>query len=355
MATQIDYLAVSLLDNFTCDLETIPLSPELSIVRLDKLSDPKAKYIFGEDAINLSTKIVTDPSSTIGHQMAPIEVGVMNFILRPVELSNHTLYWRFIGEIPDPLYENFDQRAAPIAFSNALTALRLLKPGFVGRYPTRIIGEPGVSTAQDGFVISMPNEDPEYLSPNFHKISQAYVFESADIEFLKLLLGALTNLTNTSLQIAISRLNSQYTRNREDERLIDAVVALEAIYLSGVNNELKFRLAIRAATHLGNGDELERARIFNLVKSAYDLRSALVHGSLQEITESKVFKRGSWKTPDELLKDITSLLRSSLRSILTEIGEEHFGSQFHNKLDTNIIEGTTFQNQGAALTGNACH
>ena len=344
MATQVDYIAVSLLDNLMCDLEVIPLSPEFSIVRLDKLSDPRAKYIFGEEAIKLSNKIVTEPFSPNSYRMIPIEIGVMNSVLRPSEISNHTLYWHFVSEIPDPPHENFDQHAASKAFSNALTALRLLKPGFVGRYPARIIGDPSVSTVPGGFVISMPIEDPEYLSPYPHRVGQAYVLESTDIEFLKLILGAITKLTNTSLKIAVSRLNSQYTRSQEEDRLIDAVVALEAIYLSGVNDELKFRLAIRAATHLGNGDKSERARIFTLVTSAYDLRSTLVHGSLQEITESRVFKRGLWETPDELLKDITSLLRSSLRSILTEIGEQHFGSQFHKELDTNIVEGTTFQN-----------
>jgi len=343
MTTQVDYLAVSLLDNFKCDLDAIPLSAGLSIMRLDKLSDPKAHYLFGKEAIEFSNKVVNEPSSPNTHRLIPFEVGIGGVVQRPVELSNHTLYWRFIGEVPDPPYKNFDPNAAAKSFRDTLTALRLLKPEFVGRYPTRIIGDPSVSTVPGGFVISSPIEEPEYLSPYPHKVSQAYVLEASDIETLKLILKAVSKLSNMSLQIAVSRLNGQYIRNSVEDRLIDAVVALEAIYLSGVNDELKFRLAVRAATHLGSDDKSERSRIFELVTNAYDLRSTIVHGSVHEIAASKIFKRGSWKKPDELLENVTSLLRNALVSILTDLSEEYFGSKFHKELDTCVITGVPFR------------
>jgi hypothetical protein len=343
MTTQVDCIAVSLLDNLKCDVDIIPISTTLSITRLDKLSDPKAQYIFGKEAIEFSNKVVNEPSSPNTHRLVLFQVGVGSFIQRPAELSNHTLYWHFLGEVPDPPYKHFDLKAASKSFRDMLTALRLLKPGFVGRYPTRIIGDPSV-TVPGGFAISEPLEEPEYLSPYPHKLSNAYILEEYEIETLKLILKAVSKLTHTSLQIAVSRFNGQYTRSSAEDRLIDAVVALEAIYLAGVNDELKFRLAIRAATHLGGNDKSERSRIFELVTNAYDLRSTIVHGSIHEITASKIYKRGLWKKPDELLGDMTAILRTALKSILINIGEENFGTKFHKELDSCIITGADFPN-----------
>jgi hypothetical protein len=82
-------------------------------------------------------------------------------------------------------------------------------------------------------------------------VRHAYKLSISEVEELGLLLDAVHKLSNTNLLIALSRLNHDYRRANELDRLIDAVIALESIYLIGVNNELKFRLAIRAAAHLG--------------------------------------------------------------------------------------------------------
>jgi hypothetical protein len=134
-------------------------------------------------------------------------------------------------------------------FAHTLTALRLLKPGYIGRFPTRIIGDPSIETA--GVAISSPLEETDYVPSSYMSVRHAYKLSISEVEELGLLLDAVHKLSNTNLLIALSRLNHDYRRANELDRLIDAVIALESIYLIGVNNELKFRLAIRAAAHLG--------------------------------------------------------------------------------------------------------
>src|SRR5262245_49817624 len=120
MTIHIDYLAVSLLDNLRSDLETIQLSPELSIVRLDKLTDPKAHYLFGEEAIRFSNQIANDVFTANAYQLIPFEIGIGNIIQRPAQLSNYTLYWRFVGGVSEPMNKNFDTHAATNSFRNTL-------------------------------------------------------------------------------------------------------------------------------------------------------------------------------------------------------------------------------------------
>jgi hypothetical protein len=81
------------------------------------------------------------------------------------------------------------------------------------------------------------------------------------------------------LPVAMDRLRAVYERYAPDElgRLVDAVTALEALFLSdGVKDELKFRLQVRAArlltTNVG-----ERKSLADHLSQIYDLRSAMVH------------------------------------------------------------------------------
>jgi hypothetical protein len=67
-------------------------------------------------------------------------------------------------------------------------------------------------------------------------------------------------------------------RLREDDRLIDYWIGLEALLSPNNEGELRFRVSLRLASILGK-DANDRADIYRDTKASYDLRSATVHGS----------------------------------------------------------------------------
>ena len=60
------------------------------------------------------------------------------------------------------------------------------------------------------------------------------------------------------------------------DRFLDLRIALEILYLKGLNNELNYRLALNGAWHLGKSPN-ERQEIFRTLKKAYDTASTIVH------------------------------------------------------------------------------
>jgi hypothetical protein len=89
--------------------------------------------------------------------------------------------------------------------------------------------------------------------------------------------------------VALHRFMLGAAEEQPADALIDYMIALEALLLPG-QNELSFRLALYGAYYLG-GTQAERRETFERLKTAYALRSTLVHGAgaadPQEIRRSR--------------------------------------------------------------------
>ncbi len=92
-----------------------------------------------------------------------------------------------------------------------------------------------------------------------------------------------------SLRIALDRLNRARRKMDQVDIAIDLGIALEAILLHHTpGTEIRFRLAVRGATFLG-GLGTRKARTFEALKVAYDLRSTAVHeGTLKRRRKGNV-------------------------------------------------------------------
>ena len=96
---------------------------------------------------------------------------------------------------------------------------------------------------------------------------------------------------NRPVDIAIRRFNYAYEKEQFEDKLIDYMIALEALFLKkDENNELTYRLALRTALFIRSKKE-EINQIRKVIKRAYNIRSKIVHGSgiinsldLQELT-----------------------------------------------------------------------
>jgi hypothetical protein len=82
--------------------------------------------------------------------------------------------------------------------------------------------------------------------------------------------------------LAMRRLGYAHERHRVEDRIIDLLIAAEALFLSDTGGEtyrgeLQYRLAQRAGVLLG-GDPAGRLKVYRHMREAYKLRSKVVHG-----------------------------------------------------------------------------
>jgi hypothetical protein len=79
---------------------------------------------------------------------------------------------------------------------------------------------------------------------------------------------------------AIRRFGYAYERHRIEDKIVDLLISAEALFLSSdsYTGEVKYRLSLRASLFLATEGDVRQA-IFDRMKAAYDLRSAVVHGA----------------------------------------------------------------------------
>ena len=100
------------------------------------------------------------------------------------------------------------------------------------------------------------------------------------------------------LKTAISRFNSSLDRRTLADRLIDLVVALEALFGDRESSSISYKVAIRCACWLHSSGQ-QRLTTFKTVRDCYSTRSKSVHGgkgthsSAQQVNELEGIVRGS--------------------------------------------------------------
>ncbi len=336
MPTKIDHYSIALIDNLQTDVDEVRLEKNLRIVRLDLLSDPRAEKLLGKDTLRIAAEIQTDRTRRNSEfRVVPYQQSLTGAIVQRIpELSNHALEWHFEGEVDDPFNDHYDREIAINLFSDVITSLRLLKPGLVGRFGASHIiqGDPSG--------IEGPWSRGETLNyePSLMNMHWRYRFLREDCANLKRTLETVSQCRNQQIRIALSRFDRQYAKEDEAGKLIDVMVAFESLYLKGVDRELQFRLATRAAMHLGKTAD-ERRKVYDCLSTAYILRSKVVHGEVGDLRGHKLLKKGGWASPVAILEQLRFYLRQTLSSILLGIGIQRFTEDFHKKLDDAIITG----------------
>jgi hypothetical protein len=79
-------------------------------------------------------------------------------------------------------------------------------------------------------------------------------------------------------EVARRRFQNIYYRQSDEDRLIDAWIAFEALFLADLEGELKFRAQMRVAQYTG-ADKADKESIRETLKRSYDMRSKIVHGA----------------------------------------------------------------------------
>ena len=105
------------------------------------------------------------------------------------------------------------------------------------------------------------------------------------------------------LRTAIGRFNSSYERRDLADRLIDLVIALEALFGDGEASSITYKVAMRGASWL-HAPGSERCTTFRTIKKFYSERSKVVHGSSHKDTIS------------QRVDELEGMVRASLRRFL---------------------------------------
>jgi hypothetical protein len=132
-----------------------------------------------------------------------------------------------------------------------------------------------------------------------------------------------------ALTVAFERYKEAVTANRpfEDE-VTSAITCLEALFLSGENTELKYRLAMRVAGLLRCAGQSSLG-VFEAISVAYKIRSTHVHGSL-------VKEKYRTAVPD-LAKKIFEYGRLSL-NIFIRLMDSHNKEKLIGMIDRSLLD-----------------
>ena len=110
------------------------------------------------------------------------------------------------------------------------------------------------------------------------------------------------------LKIAMARFNSSYERRGLTDRLIDLVVALEALFGDGESGSIAYKVAIRCACWLHTPGK-ERCAAFDTVKKLYRARSDVVHGGWRKDLNGQSVAQLEGMVRESLLKFLDHQVR----------------------------------------------
>lgn len=266
--------AVLKLVNFNCNVDEIKLSKEVNIRKIDErdftiLSFRNPREIYAEYII----EYMYEEEKLIG-TIARVKPSV-------------------------DIYEKIRERKTKNdnIIQGVLQIFRLFKEGYVMsgdyfelQYPPIL----GVASNRP------PSYNTEIIRLNPYELSDD------EIEPFKNLYEELKDnylYKNNEFSISLRRFNDALNRFRYDDKLIDMVIAFEALlFKGGENTELLYRLRLRTSKLLKKEYE-ERMKIKNRLNEVYRLRSSIVHGE-------------TYKLDIDLINECENILRETLRRYL---------------------------------------
>jgi len=127
---------------------------------------------------------------------------------------------------------------------------------------------------------------------------------------------------------ALRRFSQMPDRVGIEDRLIDAVIALESILSPEKAEEISYRFRLRGAWLLGRADRAARDSWQGRLKDLYDLRSDLVHGNAKKLKNIK---------PEQVRKcldDASTALTQLLGEVIAS-GKSH--DDWRTKLDNEVL------------------
>jgi hypothetical protein len=188
---------------------------------------------------------------------------------------------------------------------DAISALRLFKMGKIGtHYYSKKNNRPGIV----GFL------GPLNTTQMWH-ITTSYKLKDEETESLKNFFTILRRVKRDNrLEFALRWFNSAYSMIARTDILLNYVISLEALYLSG-ESEKGFRLRTYMTSFLGWDSKNIGSEIWNYIKKAYEIRGKIVHGNALLPNEVKLEEIGKVSIEYFLMK-LEFYTRESIRKFI---------------------------------------
>lgn len=294
MAERVEFIAEGMLANVESTAEKIPLQGSLYLVRLTAKQRRKLRHEL-ENVFSLPPEWRaedTQPSCVL--QISLVREKVLS--VQKLEESVG-VYWA----------EDVLGRMRQV-----ISAMRLVKEGQVG-LPVVVFRN----------LDWIPEGGPVWAVAASTPAGIPYSIELNDRGAVAQLCGLLERAPQY-LDLALRRFDLSYERERPDDRLIDQMICLEALYAKDSRAELSYRLSLRAALATGT-DQSDRRTRFDWLRKAYDVRSDIVHG--EELRKIAV---GTKSIPlHELVSLTEGFVRDSIRFFLSHPLRENQGCVLH--------------------------
>lgn len=212
----------------------------------------------------------------------------------------------------------------------AVLALRLLKAGFVSlRAYYDTIAPSLFGTPVSGGIISDRPPSQERTP---------YCLRAEDISILQRLFHVLSELSRKGklheLEVCLRRFEQTYSRERDEDKIIDLTVGLESTILFGQREELKYRLGLRGSLLLNKRYPPDDSH--KLLRTLYDIRSGIVHGGKALHNFEKELRRIG-HTPSGFLLEVLQLVRATILEYIERLNQGESVAQIADSLDSEIL------------------
>lgn len=224
------------------------------------------------------------------------------------------------------------------ALDRVLTALRLFKSetGVMGaersysRDPNWLDHREGIMNLES----SMGTQGRPILRGKGYELEDNEVPELRD--FWERYRHELDSQDESNVSTAIRRFNQTYTKETEEDRLVDCVIAFETTLLSEITQHAsyRFRLPLRAGLFLHQVSDEDREYIYEFFKNIYDARSNVVHTG-GELRERSV--NGEDLRPRDFVNKTREFLRVTILKYLEGQSEGMSVEDINDEIDDALI------------------
>lgn len=228
-------------------------------------------------------------------------------------------------------------------FNKFVSALHLFRDGDFGM--TILITEPLMWHPMG---TSMTHR--EYYKDYFD-LADKYVLTDEEIpkfvEFWNFYRDIIDTEEYKKLGTAIRRFNLSYQRETINDKIIDIMIGFESLFLTGIQDELKYRLSVYVAAFLGK-DAKEKKEIFKVIKEAYQFRSSVVHGGsfpfeMEEL--KRVMYEGKFQDKKmdiinknrQITDNVEQYLRESIKKFMYKMKDGATKDEIVKEIEENIF------------------
>lgn len=226
------------------------------------------------DTVDISSNFLRDPANIhIGSVCLMKRIYSVDKIVSRIDENGNATNAHFPTETELQLFNS------SFHFDNIVKALRVLKSS--GVFRDRLISQEHQIFMPFGSrkISFSRNGDCAFQAP--------LSIGEDDVDQIKEYYDLIKNNSNKVISTAINRLSYGMERRTIEDKVMDFMIGLEALYLPNINTELSYRISLRVACRL-HTTPTDRKDCFNFIKEMYSCRSKIVHGNANSFSEEKV-------------------------------------------------------------------